>query len=49
MNNQVGSKTSFGIHFLSKAKDVDVLQRKLTSYFSLTGNPGLRFKVTRTR
>lgn len=49
MNNQVGSKTSFGIHFLSKAKDVDVLQRKLTSYFSLTGNSGLRFKVTRTR
>lgn len=49
MNNQVGSKTSFGIHFLSKRPDLVLLRRKLQSYMLLTGNAQLRHKVSRNR
>lgn len=49
MNNQVGSNTSFGIHFLSNSQDVDLLRRKLNSFFPLTGNVLLRHKITRRR
>ena len=49
MNNQVGSDTSFGIHYLSKNLDRDLLKKKLDSFFLLTGNTSLRFKVTKKR
>lgn len=49
MNNQVGSKTSFGIHFLSKRPDLVLLRRKLQSYMLLTANAQLRHKVSRNR
>ena len=49
LNNQVGSNTSFGIHYLSKSKDIDLLKRKLHSFFSQTGNASLRHKITRRR
>lgn len=49
MNNQVGSKTSFGIHFLSKRLDLVLLRRKLQSYMLLTANAQLRHKVSRNR
>lgn len=49
MNNQVGSDTSFGIHYLSKKTDRDLLKKKLDSFFPLTGNASLRFKVTKKR
>ena len=49
MNNQVGSNTSFDIHFLSNSQDVDLLRRKLQSFLPLTGNAQLRHKITRNR
>lgn len=49
LNNQVGSNTSFGIHYLSKSKDIDLLKRKLHSFFPQTGNASLRHKITRRR
>ena len=49
MNNQVGSDTSFGIHYLSKNLDRDLLKKKLDGFFLLTGNASLRFKVTKKR
>lgn len=49
MNNQVGSDTSFGIHYLSKTSDRDLLKKKLDSFLPLTGSSKLRIKVTRKR
>ena len=50
MNNQVGSNTSFGIQFLSKNQDAELLKRKLQSFFSsLSGNASIRHKITRRR
>ena len=49
MNNQVGSDTSFGIHYLSKTSDRDLLKKKLDSFLPLTGSSKLRIQVTRKR
>ena len=49
MNNQSGSTTSFGIHYLSKKADWEVLKKKLDSYTSVTGDTRNVIKVTRRR
>ena len=49
MNNQVGSSTSFGIHYLSHRADKEVLKKKLASYNNVTGDTRNVIKVTRTR
>jgi hypothetical protein len=49
LNNQYGSSSSFGIHFLSKAKDIKVLENKLKSYMTLASNATLRHRVSRNR
>lgn len=49
LNNQYGSSSGFGIHFLSKAKDILVLANKLKSYMPLAGNTTLRHRISRNR
>lgn len=49
VNNQYGSTLSFGILFLSKVKDSDLLKRKLRSYNTILGNAQLRYSVGRSR
>lgn len=49
LNNQYGSSLSFGIHFLSKAKDINLLKKQLNSYMPLSGNAALRHKIRRNR
>ena len=49
VNNQYGSSLSFGIHQLSKVKDIELLKRKLQSYSTVLGNSALRYKVSRNR
>ena len=49
VNNQYGSSLSFGIHLLSKVKDIELLKRKLQSYSTVLGNSALRYRVSRNR
>ena len=49
VNNQYGSLLSFGIHQLSKVKDIELLKRKLQSYSTVLGNSALRYRVSRNR
>ena len=49
VNNQYGSSLSFGIHLLSKAKDIDLLKRKLQSYNTILGNTQFRYRASRSR
>lgn len=49
VNNQYGSSFSFGIHLLSKVKDIDLLKRKLQSYSTILGNSRYRYRASRSR